>query len=294
MKSFFSFASNYELHCWPPSSDTLILYVTYLTVVRGLAVPTVRNHLASIRTFFCTHGLGVPSPTESRPLQLALRGAARYLSRPQQQKFPVTAAVCQRLLAAHSYFSPHRSLFLLLFLTSLRLSSVFPTTGRFDPAVHLAWGCITFLPGNCVHLSIRKTKTIQCAERTLQFVVPVHRNLSVCLASHLLALQTNPGYPVGPQDPVFSFWSGTAWLALSRTTADPTLKSTLAGAGLVPSLFGWSSFRRGSATEYLLATGDSELLRIHGDWSTSVYQRYLAIPADRRTKVVSTLQNLLG
>ena len=271
-----------------------MLYVTFLAVVKGLAVPTIRNHLASIRTFFHTHSLGVPSPTESQPLYLALRGAARFLSRPQQQKFPVTAAVCQRLLAAHSYFSPFRALFLILFLTSLRLSSVLPTTGPFNPAEHLAWGCVTFIPGDCVHLSIRKSKTIQCAEKTLQFVAPVHRNFSVCLASHLLALQSNPGYPVGPQDPVFSHWSGGAWVPLTRASADPTFKSTLAKVGLVPSLFGWSSFRRGSATEYLLATGDTELLRLHGNWATSVYQRYLAVPADRRTKVVSTLQGLLS
>ena len=156
--------------------------MTFLVVVKGLAVPTVRNHLAYIRTFFHTHGLGVPSPTDSQPLHLTLREAACFLSCPQQQKFPVTAAVCQHLLAAHSYFSPFRSLFLLLFLTSLRLSLVLPTTGSFSPAEHLAWGCISFFPGNCVHLEIRKSKIIQCAKKTLQFMVPVHRNISVCLA----------------------------------------------------------------------------------------------------------------
>ena len=71
MKSFLSFCDSYEIPCWPPSSDSLVLYVTFLVVVKGLAVPTVRNHLASIRTFFHTHGLSVPSPTESQPLHLA-------------------------------------------------------------------------------------------------------------------------------------------------------------------------------------------------------------------------------
>ena len=295
MKSFLAFCRDFNLQSWPPSSDTLVLYVTFLAVVRGLAVPTIRNHLASVRTFFATHGLGVPSPSESQPLHLALKGAARFLARPQQQKFPVTALICQRLLASHGIFSPVRSLFLLLFLTSLRLASVLPTTSStFNPAEHLCWGCVTFTPGLSVRLSIRKTKTIQCAERTLQFVIPVCRNQSVCLASHLLALQANPGYPVGPQDPVFSVWSGASWVPLSRSSANPSFKSTLSSIGLMPELFGWSSFRRGSATEYLLATGDTELLRLHGDWASTVYQRYLAVPADRRSQVVTTLQNLLG
>ena len=294
MKSFLSFCEDYRCQVWPSTSDTLVLYVTFLAVVRGLAVPTIRNHLASIRTFFSTHGLAVPSPTESQPLHLALRGASRFLSRPQQQKFPVTAEICRRLLAAHTFFSPFRPLFLLLFLTSLRLSSVLPTTATFNPAEHLAWGCVVFVPGHSVRLTIMKTKTIQCAERSLKFVVPVSRHHSVCLAAHLLALQTNPGYPRGPQDPIFSVWSGSVWVPLSRATADPTFKATLVRLGLRPGLFGWSSFRRGSATEYLLATGNTELLWLHSDWSTSVYQRYLAIPADRRSQVVTTLQGLLS
>ena len=294
VKAFFSFCEDFSLPLSAPSPDILVLYVTFLVSIKGVAVPTVKNHLSSVRTFFATHGVWVPSPTESQPLQLALRGAKRFLARPQQQKFPITVPICQQLLAAHSFYSPLRSLFLLLFLTSLRLASVLPTTSSFDPACHLSWGAITFLPGHSVRIDIRKTKTIQCAERTLQFSVPVHRTLSVCLASHLMALRAIPGYPSGPLDPVFSEWSGLAWRPLSRSSADPLLKLTLANLGLRPGLFGWSSFRRGSATEYLLATKDTELLRLHGDWATSMYQRYLAVPAERRSRVVTTLQGLLA
>ena len=67
----------------------------------------------------------------------------------------------------------------------------------------------------------------------------------------------------------------------------------LAVLGLNPKVFGWASFRRGSATEYLLATGDVELLRVHGDWKSNIYQRYLAIPPERRARVVTTLQGLI-
>ena len=106
VKTFMAFCEDFQLPHWPPTADTLVLYVTFLVSVRGLAVPTVRNHLSSVRSFFATHGAWVPSPTESQPLNMALRGAQRYLSRPQQQKFPVTASICQQLLGAHSFFSP--------------------------------------------------------------------------------------------------------------------------------------------------------------------------------------------
>ena len=80
---------------------------------------------------------------------------------------------------------------------------------------------------------------------------------------------------------------------MSRRIVDPFLKSSLATVGANPGLYGWSSFRRGSATSFFLATRDVETLRVHGDWSSQVYTRYLSIPAKDRVGVVKTLQNLL-
>ena len=122
---------------------------------------------------------------------MALSGARRFLARPQQQKFPITVPICQRILASCSFFSPFRSLVLLMFLTSLRLASVLPTKPTFIPFTHLSWGNL-LIRRSSVTISILKTKTIQCLERTLRFTVLANEVSSVCLLHHLGCLRSIP------------------------------------------------------------------------------------------------------
>ena len=74
----------------------------------------------------------------------------------------------------------------------------------------------------------------------------------------------------------------------------PVYKAALAAVGVNPSLYGWSSFRRGGATSGFIATGDVESLREHGDWRSNAYTRYLALPAQKRTHLVNALQGMLS
>lgn len=295
LRSFLKFCQQFSLTPWPASPDTLVLYVSYLVTVKSLGVATVKNHLASVRTFHSSHGFFIPSPKEHYPLSLALQGAAKFLSRPSQQKFPVTAPIMSRLLAACSMSSPIRSLYLLLFLTSLRLSSVIPSAHpfTFKAGAHLTWSDVLIKPEG-VLVTIKKTKTIICLERTLSFFVPRHRSPSVCLLAHLLALLSVPGYPSAPLAPVFSVFVDRSWVPMTRLNVHYLFVRQLTMMGLNPKLFGWASFRRGSATEYLVATGDVEMLKLHGDWKSSIFRRYLAVPPERRSCVISTLQGLVA
>ena len=96
-----------------------------------------------------------------------------------------------------------------------------------------------------------------------------------------------------PFDPVFVFTKVGQSLPLTRMEVDPVFKSGLATARVNPRLYGWSSFRRGGATTCFLATRDVESLRVHGDWASSAYTRYLAIPAVARNHLTAALQNTL-
>lgn len=75
--------------------------------------------------------------------------------------------------------------------------------------------------------------------------------------------------------------------------AEMQIKAGLAAARVNSRLYGWSSFRRGGATTCFLATKDVESLRAHGDWASSAYTRYQAIPAPDCGHLVTTLQNTL-
>ena len=146
---------------------------------------------------------------------------------------------------------------------------------------------------NAVKIVLNQTKTIQCKERNLQFVIPCYENGSVCLLTQMSAWYDMSPYTRG-NDPVFLTFQLGRWQPLSRQSADPSYKAALVAVGKNPQSYGWSSFRRGASTTGFLATGDIETLREHGDWKSNAYVRYLALPADKRTHLVRVLQSVLS
>ena len=104
-----------------------------------------------------------------------------------------------------------------------------------------------------------------------------------------ISLRKLATYPITPYDPVFSFKTSATWTLFTRTRA---LKTALATAGLNSSSFAWSSFRRGPTLDYLVAGGDVEFPRMHGDLESLEFRKYLAIPSAHRARVSSTLQDL--
>ena len=290
-KNFVNFCQLFNLEYLPATESTLILFVTYKTVALGHSVSSTRNSLSTIRRCHLSSGFVMSTPNECFPLREALRGAQRFLSRPSVQKLPMFPALISALVASTEWGSPWRCLFLMLWCTFARLASLIPTVTPYSPSSHLSWGDITF-HSHAVRIVFKKTKTIQCKERYLQFVIPEHANKSICLFTQLKAwFMATPCKQ--STDPVFLIFHFGVYQPLNRKMADPVLKSAIATLGLDASKYGWSSFRRGGATSGFLATGDVEALREHGDWKSNAYTRYLALPASKRTHIVSALQGLL-
>ena len=296
---FTAFCDSYSLPALPTNVHTLVLYVTHLACAQNISYQGIKNNLSSIRTFHLANGLSLPSPSQDHALHHSLRGARKFLSKPVNQKLPVSAQILSALLAQFDISSPFRSLMLLSYLTFLRLSSLVPTKLPFVPLKHLSWANVHLTPGSVV-IKILKTKTIQCLESALVFTVEKHPTVSVCLVAHLSALRSTPGYPSSLYDPVFNFSSdpikyplSPPWVPYTRTRAMTELKQALAAVGLNPDKFGWASFRRGPASDYLMAGGDLEFLRAHGGWESTEFRKYLAIPSSRRAVVSQTLQNLI-
>ena len=269
----------------------MVLFVTYKTIALGHNVSSTQNTLSTIRRFHLAAGFNIPTPTDCFALREALRGAKRYLSRPAVQKLPMFPSLVSALVGSTEWGSPWRCLYLTLWYTFARLASLIPTVTPYSPSSHLSWGNVIFY-SNAVRIILTKTKTIQCKERSLQFVIPEHHNKSICLFTQLKAwFSSSPS--TRSTDPVFLSLHSGILQPINRSIADKVLKSAISALGLEASKFGWSSFRRGGATSGFLATGDIELLREHGDWQSNAYTRYLALPASKRTKIVSALQGLL-
>ena len=275
----------------PASQSTLVLFVTYKTVALGHSVSSTRNALSTIRRYHLAASFDIPTPTDCFALKEALRGAQRYLSRPTVQKLPMFPSLVSALVGSTEWGSPWRCLYLTLWFTFARLASLIPTVTPYSPSSHLSWGNVVF-HSNAVRIILTKTKTIQCKARDLQFVIPEHHNKSICLFTQLKAWFSACPF-TGSTDPVFLVLQSGVFQPLNRNIADQVFKFTILALGLEPSKYGWSSFRRSGATSGFLATGDVQTLRGHGDWKSNAYMRYLALPAFKRTKLVSALQGLL-
>ena len=182
VKSFSRFCDLFGFVSIPAHPDTLVRYVAFSCVVEKLSIGTIRNHLSSIRRDHLVHGFNLPTPSECHPLSDVVRGSARLASKQVQKMWPIFPHLLSRLTAVTPFGSPLRCLFLLLFCTFCRLGSIIPTVGKqlFNVASHLVWGDISFSSSG-VRLRVRKTKTIQNAERSLVFVVPFLANKSLCL-----------------------------------------------------------------------------------------------------------------
>ena len=285
---FCKFCDLFGFAAFPTEPEVLVRYVAYSCVVVGRTLGTIRNHLSAIRRDHLAHGLSLPTPTQFLPLADVLKGAERFQSRPVVKKWPIHPKLLSRMVAYTLPGSPIRSLFIMLFVTFARLESLIPkTAAAFNVTAHLTWGDVQFRQG-CVRVKLRKTKTIQCGERVLTFNIPELENKSLCLVYNLsLWRQVSP--LCSDQDPVFSVCEGGSWVPLSRASADQALKGALTLAGVQHSRYGWSSFRRGGATTFWLATGDLEMLRVQGDWQSLAYREYLSLPSKARAGVAAVL-----
>ena len=82
----------------------------------------------------------------------------------------------------------------------------------------------------------------------------------------------------GPYYPVLLIIKGDISHPLTRTDADPIFKACLSTARATPSFMVGQVLGEGGATTCFLATKYVESLLAHGDWASSPYTRYLAIP----------------
>ena len=182
--------------------------------------------------------------------------------------------------------SPFKNLHNLLFFGLPRVGNIIPDSKHtFSPHRHLTWGKV-LMCNDGVILTLLVTKTIQCFERELR--IPISSSLDCpqfCVLSGLTEMRQLPGYPTGPDQPVFNMYRDNSWVPLSRKDLVIMLANQLDFFGLDSRMITPSGFRKGGMSHMLLCTGNLELLRLQGDWRSVCYKRYIIIPTELRFPV---------
>jgi hypothetical protein len=271
----------------PATGETLCRYSVYLVIMRHCAVPTVKNHLSCVKRYHLLfHDIKIPSPSEYLPLDATLKGAAKFLGRSVQQKYPVTPNILAALTISIPQDSPYRTAYNLFFFGLPRVGNVLPySTSKFSKTKHLTWDKIMRCSDGVI-VTLKVTKTIQHFERELR--IPISSSPDrpeFCVRTGLEMIKKLPGYPKRPQDPVFNVYRDKRWLPMCKNDFAIFLKDHLKDLGIHSKMITPCSFRKGGLSHMLLKVGNMELLRLQGDWLSESYKRYLIIPAELRFSV---------
>ena len=159
------------------------------------------------------------------------------------------------------------------FLLFARIENLLPkSVSGYDTSKQLSRSDV-FLAKDCVIFSLKWTKTIQNAERTLQ--IPLFTDDSNPLCPRKALLNMVKLSPASGSDHHFSFRTPNGLSVITQYQFIEFLRYQLLQCGYDGSVFSGHSLRRGGATWAFAKGVSSESIKCHGDWKSNAYMVYL-------------------
>jgi hypothetical protein len=223
-----------------------------------------------------------------------MRGVRKQLAvHESNAKLPITVAMLQDIYHAMDLNNvTHMVLwaaYLLAFFSFLRVSNVAPPSAvLFDPATHLTRADLIFHT-NMVVIRIRQSKTIQFKERTLNIPLVAIPHSHLCPVAALSRMVTT--IPAPPNAPAFVVPDQGTLLTVTHRSFAQYLQLFLAKSGHPAHLYSGHSFRKGGCTFASVCNVPEYLLKIHGDWSSQQYEKYLVLPLSKRAQVTQQMRD---
>ena len=284
-KAFLMFCYYYGVNPFPATLDTVCMYAQFLS--RSFrAVDSIKNYISGVKLLHVLSGLPFPH-LATIELRLLVKGLAKLNPFLPRQALPITPAILLHMYAVMDCDNPMYvalwCAYVLAFFLFARKSNMVPVSARaFDPAKHLCRSDIMLARGH-VLVYIKWSKTIQCADRYLLIPLVAIPGSPLCprwavtrMISTIKAPSTAPAF-------VYPTPQGLHTITHARFTQE--LRRLLALAGHNPQGYSGHSFRRGGASFALQAGVPGEMIRVHGDWKSEAYLRYLDIPMRDRSRV---------
>lgn len=288
---FVSFCKRYDISEWPASVGTLCLYAQHLSR-QFRSVQSIHNYLNGVRLLHLLSSAECPNFGHFM-LKLTLKGLARRKRAVVKQAEPVTPKILLDIKSKMDLSTKlHKvlwAMFLVAFYLMLRKSNLTPTAkAKFDGSNQLTRGDLK-LKRNAAVFRIKWTKTLQFGRRTLTIPVPANARSKLCPVRALRRMIK--ALPGKAHQPLFMDELGhpipySAFLRNSR--------KFLRGAGYKQALFSGHSFRRGATEFAFKAKVSPALIKVHGDWSSSCYERYFQFPYEARAKVGISMKSLIN
>ena len=280
IRQWLFFTTFFSFRILPTSTDYLLCLCEFMA--RSVSYQHVKHCVHAVQ--FLHQSLDFSFPSDSFQLDMTLQGLKRRLARVAFQVLPITPTVL-RAIFNQLDMRKNQDLalwcsFLISFYGLLRKKSVVPRTGPFDPNKVLVRRHFNIhLETNTVYVYLGFSKTNQFGARDL--VLPILGNSDPALdpVRHLQDLFSR--VDASPDSPAFSYATGKFITYNSFTSR---LKTLLTKSGYPAANYSGHSFRRGGATFLHQCGGSVLMIQSSGDWSSSVFTKYLFLTTTERWK----------
>ncbi len=265
------------------NTDTLTLYAQLLSITFK-ATSSITNNIYGVKMLYSL--TDTPSPAcQALELKLALRGLSRLNPHCPKQASPITPHILSQILAQLDLSNLDHTVFwtlcLIAFFTFARKSNLVQSGAkksqllRQDVKVGSQGLLVTF----------NWTKTIRLGERKLVVPVVAIPQSELCpVAAYKRMCHLVPAPKEGP---AFVLQHRMGLSPVTYYQYQAFIHKVVSRVGLNPSSFSSDSFRCGSATWAF--QGPGELVKVHGDWKSNAYLKYLEFSLDQRLVVTQAM-----
>ena len=290
---FSEFSYKSALDGLPVSTDTLCLYIQYLT--RSLSSPqSITNYVSGLRTFHKLLDLPFPSTSDIQ-VRLTVKGVNKCLSHTPHQASPITPSILSSLHTAmdlqDEFHIVFWCLFLFMFFLFARKSQFLPTSRSVKDVGNLVRRQDVEFKDGVLQVKFNWTKTRQSGGVPLLIPlvsVPGSPLCPVSAFTRMVAAVPAPGVsplfvlpgPKGHVPVVYSYFHKVFRILLDRV-------------GLPSHQYSSHSFRRGGATFAFSIGVPGELIQSQGDWKSDAYKLYLDMSYAHRVEVASAMASRL-
>jgi len=283
---------------WPEPSTGITdaqLNCFVALLARRVKYATILNYVSlGVRTFHEEYGIPW-APTATRyTCRATLKGIRRLKGDVKSQKLPITTEILRKIHSKLDHTAPNDILFwaaaTISFFALLRKGQVAATTrtGAAADTHLLQRSDISRCKEARTWITLRHTKTVQYRERIINIPLPHISGSRLCPTAALKRYLSVSSEARGILFQEYSASSAT-WVPYTYTHFIHRLRTCLSTIGIDPSAYAGHSFRRGGATNALLAGISIPAIKALGDWSSDAYLQYLDINTRLRTEAADKI-----
>ena len=280
-KSFLSFCLYFDLPWLPTDSTTLALYAQFLAT-SFKAKSSIISYISGVKTMHVLSDQPVDAFAATE-IKLTVRGIARLNPHCPKQASPVTPdilkAIYQLLDLSKAEHVAFWALFVTAFFTFARKGNLVITDRDSKPLRR----CDMELGNLGIMVTFHHTKTIQFGQRKL--VVPLLAMPGSVLCPVNAYRSMVESIRADSEGPAFVLPAGNDVSPITYQQYQVFFRRCLERLGLPSMEFSTHSFRRGGASWAFRSGVPGELVKVHGDWLSDAYLRYLEFSVEQRLEV---------